>query len=101
MTYEEDDESFEHTLLVVREVSRLIKFPLVLLQAAYKCEEWFTIRQDLVRPDFESESCKDRCEIRLEDPNSVDLFAACFVNPGQRDEHGRVQSLDSSRIFRT
>ncbi|CAH1447269.1 unnamed protein product [Lactuca virosa] len=43
-------------------------------------------------------SCKDRCEIRLEDPNSGDLFAACFVYPGQRES--AVESvLDSSRYF--
>ncbi|CAI9288439.1 unnamed protein product [Lactuca saligna] len=43
-------------------------------------------------------SCKDRCEIRLEDPNSGDLFAACFVYPGQR-ENAVESVLDSSRYF--
>lgn len=43
-------------------------------------------------------SRRDRCEIRLEDPNSGDLFAACFVFPGQRE--GSVEPvLDSSRYF--
>ena len=43
-------------------------------------------------------SCKDRCEIRLEDPNSGELFAACFVYPGQR-ENSVESVLDSSRYF--
>ncbi|GAV90415.1 LOW QUALITY PROTEIN: DUF1681 domain-containing protein, partial [Cephalotus follicularis] len=43
-------------------------------------------------------SCGERYEIRLEDPNSWELFAACFMNPGQRE--AAVESvLDSSRYF--
>ncbi|ONK70744.1 uncharacterized protein A4U43_C04F1080 [Asparagus officinalis] len=38
------------------------------------------------------------CEIRLEDPNSGDLFAACFVLPGQRESSVETV-LDSSRYF--
>ncbi|GAV83719.1 LOW QUALITY PROTEIN: DUF1681 domain-containing protein, partial [Cephalotus follicularis] len=43
-------------------------------------------------------SCGERCEIRLEDPNSRELFAACFMNPGQR-EAAMESVLDSSRYF--
>ncbi|KAL6954626.1 hypothetical protein U1Q18_044047 [Sarracenia purpurea var. burkii] len=43
-------------------------------------------------------SCKDRCEIWLEDPNSGELFGVCFVHPGERESS--VESvLDSSRYF--
>jgi len=43
-------------------------------------------------------SCGDRCEIRLEDPATGELFAACFVLPGQR-ESAVETVLDSSRYF--
>jgi hypothetical protein len=43
-------------------------------------------------------SCGDCCEIRLEDPATGDLFAACFVLPGQRDSVVETV-LDSSRYF--
>ncbi|GAV80771.1 LOW QUALITY PROTEIN: DUF1681 domain-containing protein, partial [Cephalotus follicularis] len=43
-------------------------------------------------------SCGERCEILLEDPNSRELFAACFMNPGQHE--AAVESVhDSSRYF--
>jgi adaptin ear-binding coat-associated protein 1/2 len=39
--------------------------------------------------------CGDHCEICLEDPAMGDLFAACFMPPGQRE--GIVETvLDSS-----
>ncbi|CAN4093235.1 unnamed protein product [Withania somnifera] len=82
MLFEEDEESFEHTLLVVREVS-VFKIP--------RSDRIWTGRLRVV-------SCKERCEIRLEDPNSAELFAACFMAPGQRESS--VESvLDSSRYF--
>ncbi|GAV73699.1 DUF1681 domain-containing protein, partial [Cephalotus follicularis] len=41
-------------------------------------------------------SCGERCKIPLEDPNSRELFAACFMNPGHCE--AAVESvLDSSR----
>ncbi|KAF5817060.1 putative PH-like domain superfamily, NECAP, PHear domain-containing protein [Helianthus annuus] len=43
-------------------------------------------------------SCNNRCDIRLEDPNSGDLFAVCFVYPGQR-ENAVESLLDLSRYF--
>ncbi|KAL8253025.1 hypothetical protein R6Q59_036718 [Mikania micrantha] len=93
---EEEDEVFEHTLLVVREVS-VFKIPPRSTSGGYKCGEW--LQSDKIWSGrLRVVSCNDRCDIRLEDPNSGDLFAACFVNPGQRES--AVESvLDSSRYF--
>lgn len=97
MSFElEEEESFEHTLLVVREVS-VFKIPPRSTSGGYKCGEW--LQSDKIWSGrLRVVSCKDRCEIRLEDPNSGDLFAACFVNPGQR-ENAVESVLDSSRYF--
>ncbi|KAL3365041.1 hypothetical protein AABB24_010272, partial [Solanum stoloniferum] len=96
MSFEEDEESFEHTLLVVREVN-VFKIPPRPTSGGYKCGEW--LQTDKIWSGrLRVVSCKDRCEIRLEDPNSGELFAACFVPPGQRESS--VESvLDSSRYF--
>ncbi|KAI3460967.1 hypothetical protein Pfo_017630 [Paulownia fortunei] len=96
MSYEEDEETFEHTLLVVREVS-VFKIPPRPTSGGYKCGEW--LQSDKIWSGrLRVVSCNTRCEIRLEDPNSGELFAACFVNPGQRET--AVESvLDSSRYF--
>ncbi|KAI3806080.1 hypothetical protein L1987_21972 [Smallanthus sonchifolius] len=97
MSFElEEEEAFEHTLLVVREVS-VFKIPPRSTSGGYKCGEW--LQSDKIWSGrLRVVSCKDRCEIRLEDPNSGDLFAACFVNPGQR-ENAVESVLDSSRYF--
>ncbi|GFQ08717.1 uncharacterized protein at1g03900 [Phtheirospermum japonicum] len=96
MSYEEDEESFEHTLLVVREVS-VFKIPPRPTSGGYKCGEW--LQSDKIWTGrLRVVSCDSRCEIRLEDPNSGDLFAACFVSPGQR-EIAVEPALDSSRYF--
>lgn len=96
MSFEEDEESFEHTLLVVREVS-VFKIPPRSTSGGYKCGEW--LQSDKIWSGrLRVVSCKDRCEIRLEDPNSSDLFAACFIGPGQR-ENAVESVLDSSRYF--
>ncbi|GFQ03085.1 uncharacterized protein at1g03900 [Phtheirospermum japonicum] len=97
MSYEEDgQETFEHTLLVVREVF-VYKIPPRPTSGGYKCGEW--LQSDRIWSGrVRVVSCGTRCEIRLEDPNSGELFAACFVNPGQREV--AVESvLDSSRYF--
>ncbi|KAJ7977222.1 Adaptin ear-binding coat-associated protein 1 [Quillaja saponaria] len=92
----EDEEAFEHTLLVVREVS-VYKIPPRSTSGGYKCGEW--LQSDKIWSGrLRVVSCKDRCEIRLEDPNSGELFAACFVNPGER-ENSVETVLDSSRYF--
>ncbi|GAV80149.1 DUF1681 domain-containing protein [Cephalotus follicularis] len=92
----EDEESMEHTLLVVREVS-VYKIPPRSTSGGYKCGEW--LQSDKIWSGrVRVVSCGERCEIRLEDPNSGELFAACFMNPGQRE--AAVESvLDSSRYF--
>jgi hypothetical protein len=96
MSLEEEDEGFEHTLLVVREVA-VYKIPPRTTSGGYKCGEW--LQSDKIWSGrLRVISRKDRCEIRLEEPNSGDLFAACFVFPGQRE--GSVEPvLDSSRYF--
>lgn len=96
MSFEEEEESFEHTLLVVREVA-VFKIPPRSTSGGYKCGEW--LQSDKIWSGrLRVVSCKDRCEIRLEDPNSSELFAACFVPPGQRETSVETV-LDSSRYF--
>jgi adaptin ear-binding coat-associated protein 1/2 len=92
----EEEEAFEHTLLVVREVS-VYKIPPRTTSGGYKCGEW--LQSDKIWSGrLRVVSCGDRCEIRLEDPATGELFAACFVLPGQRE--GAVETvLDSSRYF--
>nr|CAD1836159.1 unnamed protein product [Ananas comosus var. bracteatus] len=92
----DEEEAFEHTLLVVREVS-VYKIPPRSTSGGYKCGEW--LQSDKIWSGrLRVVSCGERCEIRLEDPNSGDLFAACFVLPGQR-ENSVETVLDSSRYF--
>ncbi|XVF72023.1 hypothetical protein PTKIN_Ptkin12aG0088100 [Pterospermum kingtungense] len=92
----EEEESLEHTLLVVREVSVFKILPRS-TSGGYKCGEW--LQSDKIWSGrLRVVSCKDRCEIRLEDPNSGELFAACFIHPGQR-ENSVEPALDSSRYF--
>ncbi|XP_027364048.1 uncharacterized protein At1g03900 isoform X2 [Abrus precatorius] len=96
MSFEEEEEAFEHTLLVVREVS-VYKIPPRTTSGGYKCGEW--LQSDKIWSGrIRVVSRRDRCEIRLEDPNSGELFAACFVYPGQRD-NSVEPVLDSSRYF--
>ncbi|XP_022727766.1 uncharacterized protein At1g03900-like isoform X2 [Durio zibethinus] len=92
----DEEESLEHTLLVVREVC-VYKIPPRSTSGGYKCGEW--LQSDKIWSGrLRVVSCKDRCEIRLEDPNSAELFAACFIHPGQR-ESSVEPALDSSRYF--
>ncbi|XWS76237.1 hypothetical protein CRYUN_Cryun01aG0158100 [Craigia yunnanensis] len=92
----DEEESLEHTLLVVREVF-VYKIPPRSTSGGYKCGDW--LQSDKIWSGrLRVVSCKDRCEIRLEDPNSAELFAACFIYPGQR-ESSVEPALDSSRYF--
>lgn len=96
MYFEEEEEAFEHTLLVVREVS-VYKIPPRSTSGGYKCGEW--LQSDRIWSGrLRVVSCKERCEIRLEDPSSSELFAACFVHAGQRETSVETV-LDSSRYF--
>ncbi|XP_075490804.1 uncharacterized protein At1g03900-like [Primulina tabacum] len=96
MSYEEEDETFEHTLLVVHEVS-VLNIPPRPTSGGYKCGEW--LQSDKIwTACLRVVSCDNRCEIRLVDPNSSELFAACFVHPGQR-ESAVETVLDSSSYF--
>ncbi|KAK1289712.1 Uncharacterized protein QJS10_CPB18g02006 [Acorus calamus] len=93
----DEDEVFEHTLLVVREVS-VYKIPPRPTSGGYKCGEW--LQSDRIWSGrLRVVSCGIRCEIRLEDPSSGDLFAACFVSPGQPRKASVETVLDSSRYF--
>jgi len=93
----DDEEALEHTLLVVREVA-VYKIPPRSTSGGYKCGEW--LQSDKIWSGrLRVVSCKARCEIRLEDPGSGDLFAACFVLPGQPRESSVETVLDSSRYF--
>ncbi|GAV73776.1 DUF1681 domain-containing protein, partial [Cephalotus follicularis] len=42
-------------------------------------------------------SCRERCEILLEDPNFGELFIACFMSPGQRE--AAVESVLDSSLY--
>ncbi|KAG2713636.1 hypothetical protein I3760_04G186400 [Carya illinoinensis] len=97
MPDDDDEEALEQTLLVVREVS-VYKIPPRPTSGGYKCGEW--LQSDMIWSGrLRVVSCKARCEIRLEDPASGDLFAACFVHPGQPRESSVETVLDSSRYF--
>lgn len=91
----DDDESFEQTLLVVREVS-VYKIP-PRGTVGYKCAEW--LQSDKIWSGrLRILALKDKCEIRLEDSNTGELFAGCHVLPGKRE--ACVESVtDSSRYF--
>ncbi|XP_039143574.1 uncharacterized protein At1g03900 [Dioscorea cayenensis subsp. rotundata] len=92
----DEEESMEHTLLVVREVT-VYKIPPRSTSGGYKCGEW--LQSDRIWTGrLRVVSRRDRCEIRLEDPSSGELFAACFVLPGNRDA-AVEPALDSSRYF--
>eukprot|EP00252_Welwitschia_mirabilis_P026499 TRINITY_DN8714_c0_g1_i1.p1 TRINITY_DN8714_c0_g1~~TRINITY_DN8714_c0_g1_i1.p1 ORF type:complete len:293 (-),score=45.39 TRINITY_DN8714_c0_g1_i1:345-1223(-) len=93
---EEEEEALEQTLLVVREVS-VYKIPPRTTAGSYKCGEW--LQSDKIWSGrLRVVSVKERCEIRLEDSNTGELFAACLVYPGRREQ--TVESVaDSSRYF--
>lgn len=92
----EDDESLEHTLLIVREV-HVYKIPARSTSGGYKCAEWL-VSDRIWSGRLRNVSLKDRCEIRLEDVTSGELFACCPVYPGKRD--ASIESVvDSSRYF--
>ncbi|EFJ12084.1 hypothetical protein SELMODRAFT_91405 [Selaginella moellendorffii] len=93
---EEDVDPEATTLLVVREVS-VYKIPPRTTSAGYKCGEW--LQSDKIWSGrLRLVSTGGKCEVRLEDSNTGELFAACPVEAGKRD--ATVESvLDSSRYF--
>lgn len=92
----EEDESLEHTLLIVREV-HVYKIPARSTSGGYKCAEWL-VSDRIWSGRLRVVSLKDRCEIRLEEVGSSELFACCPVYPGKRD--ASIESaVDSSRYF--
>ncbi|GJP48836.1 hypothetical protein CLOM_g8116 [Closterium sp. NIES-68] len=90
------DGPLEHTLLVVREVS-VYKIPPRQSSGGYKCAEWL-VGDKIWGGRLRVVSVGDKCEIRLEDSNTGELFAACHVTPGQRDASVEA-ATDSSRYF--
>lgn len=97
MSSDDSEEMFSHTLLVIREVA-VYKIPPRPTSGGYKCGEWLQSDKIWSGRLRVVSSNNNRCEIRLEDPNSGDLFAACFINPGGR-EQAVEPALDSSRYF--
>ncbi|GBG79766.1 hypothetical protein CBR_g30030 [Chara braunii] len=96
MSYDDDDDSFEHTLLVVREVNAF-KIPPRSSSGGYKCAEWL-VSDKIWTGRLRVVSAKEKCEIRLEDSNTGELFASCPVHAGRRET--TVESVvDSSRYF--
>jgi hypothetical protein len=96
MAFEEDEESLEQTLLVVREVS-VFKIPPRQGSGGYKCAEWL-VSDKIWTGRMRVVSQGQKCEIRLEDNNTGELFAACPVQAGKRE--ASVESVsDSSRYF--
>lgn len=94
MSFEEEEASV-HTLLIVRKVY-VFKIPPRSTSRSYKCGEWmqsdkiWTTRLKVV-------SCKDRCEIRLQDSNTWELFVACYVYPSHRESS--VESVVDSCCY--
>jgi len=86
------EEDYEQTLLVVKEVF-VFKIPPRLSAAGHKAGEW-----DLTSPLWTGRlvvlSIGDVCKIKLEDPNTGDLFAVCPVH-----EASVEPVSDSSRYF--
>ncbi|GAQ89534.1 hypothetical protein KFL_005330090 [Klebsormidium nitens] len=96
MAFEEDEESLEQTLLVVREV-HVYKIPPRQGSGGYKCAEWL-VSDRIWSGRMRVISHGHKCEIRLEDNNTGELFAACPVQAGKRE--ASVESVtDSSRYF--
>ncbi|KAJ7565208.1 hypothetical protein O6H91_02G052700 [Diphasiastrum complanatum] len=93
---DQEDESLEHTLLVVREVF-VYKIPARSSSGGYKCGEW--LQSDKIWCGrLRVVSLRDNCEVRLEDSNTGELFASCPVHPGKRE--ATVEGVaDSSRYF--
>ena len=84
MCFEEEEEAYALTLLVVHEVS------------VYKIHH--SQRLVVTSASGSSDSCKEQREIRLEDPSSSELFAACIVYLSQC-KNSMETLLDSSQYF--
>jgi len=90
------EDVIEHTLLLVREV-HVYQIPPRSSSSGYKCAEWL-VKDRIWSGRLRIVSVGDICEIRLEDPNSSELFAACPVQAGKR-EASVENVMDSSRYF--
>lgn len=96
MAFDDSDDSFEHTLMIVREVNAF-KVPPRATSGGYKCAEWL-VSDKIWTGRLRLVSRKEKCDIRLEDSNTGELFASCPVKAGERES--AVESVtDSSRYF--
>ncbi|GAV84556.1 DUF1681 domain-containing protein [Cephalotus follicularis] len=93
----EDEESMEHTLIVVRELS-VYKIPPRSTSGGYK-------RGELLQSDkiwssrIQVMSCGERCEISLEDPNSggfVERNEAFDFNVALSDHESALSTLNET-----
>ena len=91
-----EDGPVEHTLLIVREVN-VHQIPKRLSSGGYKCAEWL-VSSKIWSGRLRVVAIGDMAEIRLEDPNTGELFVACHVEPGRREVAVEPAS-DSSRYF--
>mmetsp|Transcript_20978 Transcript_20978/g.45993 ORF Transcript_20978/g.45993 Transcript_20978/m.45993 type:complete len:325 (-) Transcript_20978:190-1164(-) len=92
----DQEDAIEHTVLVVRDVS-VYKIPPRTRAGGFKSAEWKVV--DKIWGGFmRVVVVGSRCEIRLEDTNSGELFAMCPVLPGKKDIAVEA-ALDSSRYF--
>eukprot|EP00163_Fabomonas_tropica_P018168 TRINITY_DN3240_c0_g4_i1.p1 TRINITY_DN3240_c0_g4~~TRINITY_DN3240_c0_g4_i1.p1 ORF type:complete len:269 (-),score=61.49 TRINITY_DN3240_c0_g4_i1:100-837(-) len=88
------EEDLEYTLLICNEC-HVYRIPPRVTSAGYKCSDWKEedhLWTGRVRMTARGETCL----IKLEDPNSGELFAECPVPP---DGTGVERVLDSSRYF--
>eukprot|EP00897_Mesotaenium_endlicherianum_P010877 jgi/Mesen1/9818/ME000007S09874 len=96
MDHVEDEESCEHTLLLVRGVN-VYKMAARSTSGGWKCAEWL-VADKIWTGRLRVISHKERCEIRLEDSSTGELFATCPVALGKRE--ASVETVtDSSRYF--
>ncbi|KAI9144131.1 hypothetical protein BKA69DRAFT_1164299 [Paraphysoderma sedebokerense] len=84
----------ETTLLIVREVF-VYKIPPRTTTRGYRAQEW-DVNQFLWQGRLKVTAQGDKCFVKLEDPNTGELFALCNYNP---DNNSVEPVLDSSRYF--
>mmetsp|Transcript_28388 Transcript_28388/g.53676 ORF Transcript_28388/g.53676 Transcript_28388/m.53676 type:complete len:308 (-) Transcript_28388:82-1005(-) len=92
----DESEVHEQTVLIIREVS-LYKVPPRAHAAGFKCGGWL-VEDKIWGGRMRVMVVGQRCEIRLEDTTSGQLYAVCPVMAGMRDAAVEA-AQDSSRYF--
>lgn len=90
------DEVVEQTLTIIANVS-VYKVPPKSTARGFKCGEW-KVSDKIWDGRLRVMAIGKRCEIRLEDVNSGELFATCPFEAGRKDT-AVEPALDSSRYF--